>query len=411
MKTEDWGALYGEITEVFSPGAPIQERELFAGRINQLQELIDAVQQRGRHAIVFGERGVGKTSLANILSLAFSRPSGPPLYVRVNATPEDTFSSLWKKVFRRLSFQSGPNGETKRIADSYPGELTPDDVQLELSDFPTEHTPIIVLDEFDRIQDKRVTTLVADTIKALSDYSVGVTVIVVGVSEDVSSLIAGHESISRSLKPVEMPRMSQDELADIIYRRYKRLGLTPSSDALWKMTFLSRGLPYYAHLLGMHSARIAVQNQRKTINENDVDAALSSAIDEIDQKIKVDYYAAVLSQRSEETLYEPVLLACALCVTDQLGRFQQSAVAGPLEKITGKAYRATTYAFHMNAMTSPGRAKVLQQLGEARNYRYRFTDPMMQPFAILKGLSDRRIDDETADIYATRRQLQLSIEP
>lgn len=411
MSQEDWDALYAEVAEVFSPGAPIQERELFAGRLTQLRELIDAVQQRGRHAIVFGERGVGKTSLANILSLVFPRPSGVPLYVRVNATPEDTFSSLWKKVFKRLSFKTSDSAEPKRLADSYPGDLTPDDVQLELSDFPVEHTPIIVLDEFDRIVDKNVTTLVADTVKALSDYSVGVTVVIVGVAEDVSSLIAGHESISRSLKPVEMPRMSQDELGDIIYRRYKRLGLTPTSDALWKMTFLSRGLPYYAHLLGMHSARTAIQHQRKSITEGDVDEALNAAISEIDQKIKVDYYKAVLSQRSEETLYEPVLLACALCTTDQLGRFQQSAVAGPLEKITGKAYRATTYAFHMNAMTTKQRAGVLQQLGEARNYRYRFTDPLMQPFAILMGLNDKKIDDKTADIYATRRQLSLSIEP
>ncbi len=71
MTEEDWQVLWGDVNEAFSPGAPVQERDLFAGRIEQLRALVDSVQQRGRHAIVFGERGVGKTSLANILAHLF----------------------------------------------------------------------------------------------------------------------------------------------------------------------------------------------------------------------------------------------------------------------------------------------------------------------------------------------------
>jgi DNA polymerase III gamma/tau subunit len=54
--------------EVFTPSAPIDNQALFAGRVNQLNRIIGAVSQRGQHAILFGERGVGKTSLANVLS-------------------------------------------------------------------------------------------------------------------------------------------------------------------------------------------------------------------------------------------------------------------------------------------------------------------------------------------------------
>ncbi|HEU0200601.1 MAG TPA: hypothetical protein VFR86_09200 [Burkholderiaceae bacterium] len=39
-----------------------------------------------------------------------------------------------------------------------------------------------------------------------------------------------------------------------------------------------------------------------------------------------------------------------------------------------------------------------------------FTDPMTQPFVILKGLADGRITDEIADVFASRRQLRLSID-
>jgi len=76
----------------------------------------------------------------------------------------------------------------------------------------------------------------------------------------------------------------------------------------------------------------------------------------------------------------------------------------------GKNYEAATYAFHMNEFCTEKRKNVLERLGEARSYRYRFTDPTMQPFVILKGLTEGRITDEIADTFATRRQLSLSID-
>lgn len=407
---EDWATLWNEITDAFSPGAPIQERDLFAGRAPELQALIDAVHQRGRHAVLFGERGVGKTSLANILPLTITNPTREVASVRVNASPNDSFDSLWRKVFKRFSYaEAGAPSVTRKISDELPAELAPDDVQLALEGFSDNQIPVVILDEFDRIEDRSVTRLVADTIKALSDYSVNVTIVVVGVAEDVASLISGHESISRSLLQVKMPRMSQDELGDIIAKRYKKLGMAATADVLWKITFLSRGLPYYTHLLAMYAARNAVSHKRKMVNEKDLDEAMKIALSDIDQMIRERYLSATVSQRPNETLYEPILLACALAVSDELGRFQQSAVTLPLNKIVpGRSYAPATFAFHMNAFCTPQRQNVLERLGEARNYRYRFTDPMMQPFVILKGLNDGRISDEIADIFSARRQLRLS---
>ena len=407
---EGWAALRADITEAFSPGAPVQERDLFAGRGPQIAALEDAVNQRGRHAIVYGERGVGKTSLANVLKLVMNRPNKELIYVRVNADPTDTFVSLWKKVFKRMSYETmtleGP--VTKKISEDFGTELAPDDVQLILAEFSGNHVPIIVLDEFDRIKNGVTTQLVADTIKALSDYSVNATVVVVGVAEDVSTLIQGHESITRSLIQIKMPRMSTEELKQLILTRYTRCGIDTDANAVWKIIFLSRGLPYYTHLLAMHAARYAIGNRKTVVKHEDVDRALEGAITELDQSIKEKYVTAVRSQRSEDTLYAPVLLACAFAATDELGRFQQAAVAAPLNRIVkGKNYQASTFALHMNAFTEGDRGHVLQRFGTARNYRYRFADPMMQPYVILKGLNEGRLDDEAAEIFSTRPQLEI----
>lgn len=409
---KDWLVLRQEITDAFSPGAPVLEKDLFSGRSAQIAALEDAVNQRGRHAILFGERGVGKTSLANILKLVMQRPNKELIYVRVNADPTDTFTTLWKKVFKRMDYvtSTSAGNVTKKISDEFPNDISPDDVQLVLSDFSGIQVPIIVLDEFDRIQDKKTSLLIADTIKSLSDYSVDATVVIVGVAEDVSALIEGHESITRSLVQIKMPRMSNEEMKQLILTRYNRCGIKTDSDAIWKIVFLSRGLPYYTHLLAMNSARYSIDNKRVTVTHQDIDKALANSITELDQSIKEKYVMSIRSQRGEETLYPSVLLACALATTDELGRFQQSSVVSPLNKILpGKNYQAATFALHMNAFCEPDRGSVLQRFGTARNYRYRFSDPMLQPYVILKGLSEGRLTDDVAEIFATKPQMELSL--
>ena len=43
--TSDWDAIRAEITESFSPGAPVEEKDLFAGRAHQINLLKDAVME------------------------------------------------------------------------------------------------------------------------------------------------------------------------------------------------------------------------------------------------------------------------------------------------------------------------------------------------------------------------------
>jgi len=100
---DDWTALWNEISQVFSPGALIDESDLFAGRVEQLGDLINAVNQRGQHATVFGDRGVGKTSLANTFTMFMHRPSTKAVAKRINCDGVTSFQSLWRKVFDEIN--------------------------------------------------------------------------------------------------------------------------------------------------------------------------------------------------------------------------------------------------------------------------------------------------------------------
>ena len=43
------------------------------------------------------------------------------------------------------------------------------------------------------------------------------------------------------------------------------------------------------------------------------------------------------------------------------------------------------------------RGSVLKKSGVKRRFRYRFTDPLMQPFVIMKGLADGKISPSVLD--------------
>ena len=97
----DLQALSFQTGSIFTPGAPINERDLFAGRSGQVEKIIDAVSQRGCHAILYGERGVGKTSLSNMIS-AFLANRLSFVISRTNCDISDSYSSLWAKALKDI---------------------------------------------------------------------------------------------------------------------------------------------------------------------------------------------------------------------------------------------------------------------------------------------------------------------
>src|SRR3972149_11425885 len=150
-----------KIRRAFSPGTPINIIDLFSGRKEQLRRVIDAVNQRGQHAIIFGERGVGKTSLSNILPLVLSDPKQNFLTTKINCDGSDDYSTLWKKVFseisivvrkRKAGFFADQDESTLPLSGELPRKLSPDLVFKTVRRICENGHLIIIIDEFDRIE-------------------------------------------------------------------------------------------------------------------------------------------------------------------------------------------------------------------------------------------------------------------
>lgn len=386
--------------KVFTPAAPIDKQALFAGRKDQLRKVVDTVLQRGQHAIIFGERGVGKTSLANVLEDSLQTPGGEVITAHVNCDSGDSYQSLWTKIFgeielhtevRSAGFQPTVVQEVSTVADEMSGPVTSNKVRKVLKALSTSALLVVIVDEFDRIHDSAARSMFADTVKMLSDHAVQATLVIVGVADTVDELLAEHQSIERALVQVHMPRMSAQELGEIVSKGLAKLEMKIDPEAKERITLLSRGLPHYTHALSLHAVRAALDEGQITIKMRHVDQAIQRALSEAQQSTKSTYHKAVMSQR-KDNLYAQVLLACAPADTDEMGYFAPADLREPMARIMKRPYDIANYIQHLNAFSKEERGSVLQRTGAPRRYRYRFRNPLMQPFVTMQGFANGLLD-------------------
>jgi AAA ATPase domain len=398
-----------DVGKVFTPAVPVSDRDLFIGRIEEIRRLVDAINQRGQHAAIFGNRGVGKTSLANIISSKLTA-NVPIVAPHVTCNTTDDFRSLWRAVLsnidliekkRQAGFQKLPLfEETRSAADVIGDKVTPDDLRRLFALIGDDKLLIIVLDEFDRLK-QTARRSIADTIKTFADHSVPATIIVVGVAETIDDLIAEHQSIERVLVQVEMPRMGGGDLIEILHKGTARLNMTIREDAARFVASLSQGLPYYAHLLALHAARATLDRNEREITIVYVSEAIDKAVSDSHASLKSDFRKAVTSPQ-QANIFGQVLLACALTKTDEWGYFSAADVRAPLSRIRRKNCDIPSFARHLKHFCGPDRGNVLEMTGAKHKLRYRFSTALMPPLILMKGFVDQRITaHEVEEIQAS----------
>lgn len=304
----------------FTPAKEVQDIDRFAGRSELLDALSNALQSDGAQIVLYGQRGIGKSSLSRVLSqlatnqgTAIDRLPGKPHrsfdYLPIYVTCDDSISNIDKLCVRLLSDEnamapwipfkvversSGSEGRGRlgikivELAGSTSASITERAAELE-SDATSAFVNacrsvveskvatdglLIVIDEFDRIPDK---SGISSLLKALGPESI--TFALVGVAETIGELIADHESVARQLADgaIRVTPMPRAELAEIIARAMTALGGTYqfSTDAVDWITGVARGHPFYVHLIGKHALLKTISNGRTHVGIDDAKDALA----------------------------------------------------------------------------------------------------------------------------------------
>jgi hypothetical protein len=395
---------------VFRPRTPINTRELFAGRWEQLMTISDSIAQTGLHIVIFGERGVGKTSLANVIDPLLQvmeegvpgQSASPRLVVKVNTHVGDSFAEIWQRALDEVYWHEnrpvmgfGPETVNERVtlrsALNVGDHPSIDEVRRTLAILKRS---VFIFDEFDR-GPQSLGKAFTDLIKALSDYAVDTTIVIVGVSDTIDDLVRDHASIGRSIVQIQLPRMTEQELRDILDKASKALSVVFSGEATSLIVHMSQGLPHYTHLIGLHSVREAVKRLSRRVEAADVRTSFAKAVQQAIQSTRDKYLQSVHSAH-KDALYEQVLLACASAAStakDVLGYFHPSDVVRPIRIVLKRPnVEIATFQKHINEFCEDDRGPVLERAGSPRAYRYRFRDPLLPPFIFMNALSRGVID-------------------
>lgn len=274
------------LRNVFTPSQPVTDRRVFAGRTQILTSLIQALEDFRLHIILYGERGLGKTSVLHVLAQAARDARYLVVYMPCGAGSnfDEVFRSVASSI--PLLFHGGfdptssdaEKGST--LADILPpGPLSPRTASETLAKVVGTRV-IVVLDEFDRCESKEFRLSVAELLKNLSDRSVRVQFVIAGVAANLMELIEYIPSIQRNVFAVQIPRMTAPEIRELVKNGEVITGLRFDESASAGIVSVANGFPYFASLLGHHASLTALEQMRTTVTRADVVAAVRNALNE-----------------------------------------------------------------------------------------------------------------------------------
>ena len=152
----------GLLREAFTPTRPKQRlNSLFIGRTGTLRRIISAIEEERAHVILFGDRGRGKTSLANAVEQIAAQAGYMALKQTCSSelTFEEIFRHFLKKIpstyFRATSGHAFTQINTfQSFAELLPREsFSVTELNEVLGSIHGTHV-LMILDEYDRVTDE-----------------------------------------------------------------------------------------------------------------------------------------------------------------------------------------------------------------------------------------------------------------
>ena len=317
-------AQFQLVDQAFVPAREIEIPELFSGRKEEIVQGLHALRSQGASICIYGKRGVGKSSIAKQLRLVASGYSAltdligypelfdgdlfhlPSVYFYCDDTiknANDLFRKLLsdrdslhgicrynegiilrktktkKTAAAKLTFRILEASETEEIeTENVITELDPvsafKSVTSEIVDSADSNGIVIVIDEFERVSNK---IGIASIIKTCPH----VKFILVGIADDVRSLITDHESIRRQLSEgiVRINPMTDEMLIEILKRADAILkDIKFEEEVIAEIVRLSDGYPHWVHLLGKWSCIDAIEHDGDTVRMENFHRAMERIV-------------------------------------------------------------------------------------------------------------------------------------
>jgi Cdc6-like AAA superfamily ATPase len=382
------------VRTVFTPHQPVQSAALFFGRQQQVQSIVESILTPGQHAVLFGDRGVGKSSLANVSSEVLFIQLVGGKYIPIRCDSASTFESISSRILEELGVPSGAVTTTETSTHEVSGGVgipglnlggtgtrsasrSREEAQRSWSPSTVgaamaQHEGLVVIDEFDALRHESDRHRIAELIKHLSDSGAKLKILVVGIAESCTDLMAGHPSVQRCLREVELGRMPQAEVRQLVAGNAEKVGLAFDRPVVDEIVRLSSGYPHFAHLLALKCAEDAVGNESAVVDAAVLDRAVILAAGDAEQTLRSSYADAVRSHSTD--MYGTIVAAAADIDSVE---FTAADLRDAVEARTGKPIGQGSLNNYFQRLVSDGEGSILRR--EAMGV-YRFNDPRMKSY-------------------------------
>lgn len=415
-----------ELGSVASHSKPIDQVSHLKGRESQINTVKQAIYAAGRHVFIYGERGVGKTSLAKTAGRAVASGS---CFRQFGCSSDTTFDALMRQVIqafapeklaevqrkRDLGFMQVVAASTSRH-ETYAAQETISvswaaDVLASLDDDGKNTIRVVVIDEVDRIQSEDTLRNLAELVKLLGDRAARITFVFTGVGADLDAILGSHPSSFRQFAQVKLERIDYQAALDIIDDVLTRFGLDweqePTRTARFRLASIANGFPYYVHLVVEKLLYALYDDKEATeVTLEHLRHAITAAVEDAQEEIRRPYDRAT---RGRSDTYKLVTWA--------------AADSWDLERATGSIYQSYVglcQKLEVSAATQKQLLQVLAALKRAtygplltkgfRQGQYQFCENIIRGYVRLCAsaagveLQDLSPRDTTQTVHATARQ-------
>jgi len=310
------------ILNAFHPSSEATNPYSFAGRKKEILSLTDSLIIDGSCPIIYGKRGLGKSSLAIQLErialgdvelledIGFSNRalSEHDRYITLRIACSDSIKNI-DDLFNRLINQGEGylSLDDLYIEGNLIEEVTKRSLKLKFFEseiqkkYQIKYSKLSIEEKFKEIlsniceiKNCKVLIIIDELDQVKSTKGLGsfiknessrfIKFVLVGVAQNISDLLIDHESLERFVYPVHIERMSYDELAQIIEKvvrfiNKEGINVDFKPEAINLIVISAAGFPWFVHVLGQESLRIAIDNRRTLVNEKDVQTAISGLAD------------------------------------------------------------------------------------------------------------------------------------
>ena len=388
--------------------SPVKSIERLFGRDKELELVEEALLDDGGHVFIYGDRGVGKSSLAASVAVQYQSSDNEP--IQIPCGQDTCFYKTIEEIAERILRRAGGRRdfELTHTVNLRLYKLQIKDTERSIS-IPTidsmftavdvleevvgvhSSRPVVVIDEFDLIESVAERAKFAHFLKDLGDRGVNVKFIFTGIASSLYQLLGDHESSFRQLFTLKLERLYWSYREDIAYSAINAFGLEVDEEIVHSISRISNGFPYFVHLLTQNLLWSVFKDEHEVsrIERGHFDSAITRSIIGVSGRLQKPYDSAVLHKShdyllalwatadSEDTVrYADNIFKSYLRINQQIFGVDPDDAHKPLELAQFKKI--------LKKFLSKDCGEILE-LVEGREHMYSYRENLLRGFVALKA--------------------------